>query len=170
MKNISDIRKKTEFITASSIIAALYVVLTLLSSVFGLASGAVQLRLSEALTVLPYFTPAAIPGLVIGCIISNILTGSIITDVIFGSLATLIGAVVTYLLRKSPPIFAPIPPIVANTLIIPPVLKVLFGMGAEYRILYLTVFSGEFLSCGVLGLLLLFALRDRADFLFGKRK
>ena len=91
---------KVQFIVHAAMIAAIYVVLTYFISAFNLASGAIQVRISEALTILPYFTPAAIPGLFVGCLLANLLTGAAIYDVIFGSLATLLGAVGTYLLRK----------------------------------------------------------------------
>lgn len=81
-------------------IAALYVVLTYITNLLGLASGTIQVRFSEALCILPVFTPAAIPGLFIGCLISNLITGGIIWDIIFGSIATLLGALGTYFLRK----------------------------------------------------------------------
>ena len=84
--------KKTMYLTHAAAIAALYVVLTFLANAFGLANYAVQLRFSEALTILPFFTPAAIPGLFVGCLLSNIFTGAALPDIIFGSLATLIGA------------------------------------------------------------------------------
>ncbi|HOA84750.1 MAG TPA: QueT transporter family protein, partial [Bacillota bacterium] len=82
------IKKSTLFIARAGIIAALYVALTFLSAAMGLASGVIQLRLSEALCVLPVFTPAAIPGLAVGCLIANFATGAVVLDVIFGSLAT----------------------------------------------------------------------------------
>ena len=81
--------KKLVFICQAAVIAALYVVLTYVFSAF--ASGVIQVRVSEALTILPAFTPAAIPGLVIGCLLSNTLTGCVLLDIIFGSVATLIG-------------------------------------------------------------------------------
>ena len=89
--------KKVLFLTQAAVIAAIYVVLTIFISAFNLASGAIQVRISEALTILPFFTPAAIPGLAIGCLLSNLLTGAAGYDVVFGSLATLLGAVGTYL-------------------------------------------------------------------------
>ena len=110
--------KKVLFIVHAAVIAALYVVLTLLANALGLANYAVQVRFSEALTILPFFTPAAIPGLCIGCLLSNIMTGCALPDIIFGTAATLLGAVFTYLLRNHKWL-APIPPIVANTVIIP---------------------------------------------------
>ena len=99
-------------------IAALYVVLTLLANALGLANYAIQVRFSEALTILPFFTPAAIPGLTIGCLLSNILTGCAPLDILFGTLATLIGALGTYALRRFEWL-APLPPILANTIIVP---------------------------------------------------
>ena len=152
-------KKKIIFITHAAVIAALYTVLTLTAGAFGLANGAVQLRFSEALTILPYFTPAAIPGLFIGCILSNIMTGCVLWDIIFGSLATLIGAVGTYWLgRKVSKWLSPVPPILANTLIIPFVLAFAYGSEDSIPFLMLTVGAGEILSCGVLGLILLNAI------------
>lgn len=159
-------KSKALFITQAAVIAAIYVVLTYLAQLFGLASGAIQLRLSEMLTVLPFFTPAAIPGLFIGCVLSNILTGCVIWDVIFGSLATLIGAVGTYLLRKKSPYLAPVPPIVANTLIVPFVLTYAYGAEDGILFLMLTVGIGEILSCGVLGIVFMKALTPVKNRLF----
>ncbi|MCR5747322.1 MAG: QueT transporter family protein [Lachnospiraceae bacterium] len=136
------------------IIAALYVVLTLLSNAFGLANGAVQVRISEALTVLPAFTPAAIPGLFVGCILSNTLTGAIFPDIIFGSLATLAAAFVTYKLRNKNKFLAPVPPIIANTIVVPLVLKYAYHIDGALIYMMLTVFLGELISCGVLGMIL----------------
>ena len=115
-------KKNALFITRAAVIAALYVVLTLFISAFNLASGAIQVRISEALTILPVFTPAAIPGVAIGCLLSNIITGCALPDIIFGTLATLIGAIGTYLLRKTKFIFT-LPPVVSNAVIIPFVLR-----------------------------------------------
>ena len=80
--------KKVLFAVQAAMIAALYVVLTYITNLLGLASGTIQVRFSEALCILPVFTPAAIPGLFIGCLISNLITGGIIWDIIFGSIAT----------------------------------------------------------------------------------
>ena len=144
---------KTKYLTSAAIIAALYVVLTLITNLLGLANGAIQVRFSEALCVLPLFTPAAIPGLFLGCLISNILTGCVVWDVIFGSLATLIGAVFTYNMRKYKRL-AVLPPIISNTLIIPFVLKFAYGLPSGLWYFIITVGIGEILSCGVLGTLL----------------
>jgi uncharacterized membrane protein len=119
-----------------------------------LASGPIQIRLSEALTVLPVFTPAAIPGLFIGCILANFLTGSLVWDIVFGSLATLIGAVGTFFLRKKSKYLAVLPPIVSNMVIVPFVLQYVYGEEQMYWFLMLTVGIGEILSAGVCGLIL----------------
>lgn len=158
-------KQKIFFITQAAIIAALYVVITYIVNLFGLANGAVQLRLSEALTILPVFTPAAIPGIAIGCFLSNILTGCAFYDIIFGSLASLIGAVGTYLLRKIKWL-APVPPIAANTLIIPWVLLLVYQVPGTLPYHMLTVGIGEVLSCGVCGLILLSVLNRYKNVLF----
>lgn len=116
-------KKRNLFITQAALIAALYVVLTLVSAAFGLDSKAIQFRLSEVLTVLPALTPAAIPGLFIGCLLSNFICGAMLPDMIFGSLATLIGAVGTYFIGKRVKWLSALPPIAANTVIVPLVLK-----------------------------------------------
>ena len=158
--------KKSRFITQSAVIAAMYTVLTLASAAFGMASGAVQIRLSEALTVLPYFTPAAIPGLFAGCIISNLITGSAVWDIVFGSLATLLGAAVTYLLRKKTKWLAPLGPIAANTLIIPFVLSAVYQTKETLAFLFVSIAAGEFISCGILGMILLNTLKKYSNKLF----
>ena len=145
--------QKVLFIVHASVIAALYVVLTFVANAFGLANYAVQVRFSEALTILPFFTPAAIPGLTIGCLLSNILTGCALPDIIFGTLATSIGAFLTYLLRKNKWL-APLPPIAANTIIVPFILYYAYGIQPLW-LSFLTVGAGEIISCGILGMILL---------------
>ena len=154
--------KRTKTITQAAIIAALYVVLTFIANAMGLASGAIQIRLSEALTILPYFTPAAIPGLFVGCLLSNILVGDALFDIIFGSIATLIGALGTYLLRKSKWL-TPIPPILSNTIIVPLVLIYAYGVSDALPYLMLTVGIGEVISAGLLGMILLKSLEKHRD-------
>ncbi|MBR3743216.1 MAG: QueT transporter family protein [Clostridia bacterium] len=138
-------------------IAALYVVLTFVAQAFGLASGAIQVRLSEALTILPCFTAAAVPGLTVGCVLANLLTGCALWDVVFGSLATLIGAIVTRLLQKKP-LLAWIPPVISNAIIVPIVLQKVYGVPDSFWYLMLTVGAGEVIACGILGLLFYKAL------------
>ena len=118
-------QSNTLFLAQSAMIAAIYVVLTVILAPF--SYGEVQVRVSEALTILPVFTPAAIPGLFVGCLISNILGGCILPDIIFGSIATLLGACFTYLLRNRNKFLAPLPPIISNI--------------------------GEVISCGILGMI-----------------
>lgn len=150
----------------AAMIAAIYVVLTFVANAFGLANYAVQVRFSEALTILPFFTPAAIPGLFIGCLLSNILTGCALPDIIFGSLATLTGAFFTYKLRRYKWL-APVPPIIANMIVIPPVLLYAYGIRPLWFSV-ITVTAGEIISCGVLGMLLLLALEKYRNRIFNQ--
>lgn len=164
---MSSSKKGIRFLTQGAFIAALYVVLTYISAALGLSGqNLIQFRLSEALTVLPFFTPAAIPGLALGCLLSNILTGCVVWDIIFGTLATLIGAVGTYLLRRFR-YLAAVPPIISNTLIVPFVVYYCYGLdetlsaypiGTALLITAACVFLGELVCCGVLGTLLQAAL------------
>ena len=114
----------------------------------------IQVRISESLTILPIFTPAALPGLAVGCLLANILGGAVAADVVFGSLATLIGAVGTRMLRDKNPVLAVIPPIIANMLIVPFVLRYAYGVPLPIPLMMGTVGIGEMISCGVLGLAL----------------
>ena len=167
-------KKRNLFITQAALIAALYVVLTLVSAAFGLDSKAIQFRLSEVLTVLPTLTPAAIPGLFIGCLLSNFICGAMLPDMIFGSLATLLGAVGTYLLRKHK-FLCTLAPVVSNIIIIPLVLRYGYGLTMEYGgrdwsipFYMLTVGAGEIICCCVLGTILLNALAKVRNAIFKK--
>lgn len=151
------------YLTRAAAIAAVYVALTVIFA--PISFNAIQVRISEALTILPLFFPEAVPGLFVGCLIGNIIGGGIPVDVVFGSLATLIGAVGTYLIgkRSFPTWVGAIPPVLANTVIIPFVLY--FGYGLKGTtpavILYyaLTICIGEVIACGVGGVLLAYLLR-----------
>lgn len=148
-KPLDSIRQKTQFLAQGGIIAALYIALTLLFA--PISFGPLQLRVAEALTILPLFTPAAIPGLFIGCLLANLLGGAILWDILFGSLATLIGAVLGYLLRKNRWL-VPIPAVLANTLIIPYVLYYGYGFTDDaIPLLMVYILGGEILGCYVLG-------------------
>ncbi len=151
--------KRTRYLTQSAIIAALYILLALISNMLGMASGGVQLRLSEALTVLPFFTSAAVPALAVGCAGFALISGAALWDLVFGTAATLLAAVCTRLLRRKSRFLAPIPPIVFNVLILPPVLAYVYGAAESIWILAGSIFIGQFLSCFVLGLLLLRAVK-----------
>ena len=164
--------KKVTFIVQAAVIAALYVVLTFVANALGLASHTIQVRFSEALCILPVFTPAAIPGLAIGCLLSNLLTGAAVYDVVFGSLATLLGAVGTYLLRKHK-FLCTLPPVIANMVIIPFVLRYGYGLvmevgGHDVAIPFymLTVGAGEVICCCILGSVLLNALAKVSNVIF----
>ena len=157
MKPTDTQRKKTVYIAQAAVIAAIYTVLTIIAAGFDLASGAVQVRFSEALTILPFFTPAAIQGLTLGCLISNIVTGCALPDIIFGSLATFLGAVGSFALRKNRYLCA-VPPIVSNMLIIPFILSYAYHIPGGIPFFMLTVGLGELISCMVLGQLLMTAL------------
>jgi uncharacterized membrane protein len=151
-------KTKTLYLTYAAAIAALYVGLTVVSNAMGLASGPIQVRLSEALTVLPAFTPAAVPGLFIGCLLANLVTGCAPWDVVFGSLATLIGAIGTYKFGKNR-YLAPLFPIAANTLIVPFILRYVYAAPGSIPYFMATVGLGELVACGVLGILLYEAVK-----------
>ncbi|MFV0467246.1 MAG: QueT transporter family protein [Lachnospiraceae bacterium] len=161
--------KNVRFITQAAMIAALYVVLTLFANSLGLASYAIQVRFSEALTILPFFTAAAIPGLWVGCVLANLLTGSMPLDIVFGSLATLIGAIGTYMLRRNK-WMAPIPPIVANTLIVPLILAFVYQFEGSIPYFMVTVGIGELISCGILGMILLQVMNKYKAVIFNIEK
>ena len=159
--------KKTQYVVFGGMIAALYVVLTFVANAFGLASGAIQVRLSECLTILPCLMSCAVPGLTVGCVLANLLTGCAALDVVFGSLATLLGAIGTRLLRNRPSL-AWIPPVLSNMLIVPLVLIYVYQIpdvsvtvpfteitlsGAGFLPLMITVGIGEVISCGILGMI-----------------
>ena len=162
MKMKKNDQKVTTMVQAA-VIAALYVALTLPFA--PIAYGPVQFRISEALTILPYFTPAAIPGVTLGCLLSNILLGSPLPDIVFGTLATLIGAVFSYRLRKHKYLVC-VPPILSNALIIPWVLKFAYQVPDLVPVMMVTVGLGEVLAVGVLGNILLLALERCRGLLF----
>lgn len=156
--------KKTLYLAQAGVIAALYIALTVVFAPFSF--GEIQVRIAEALTILPAFTAAAIPGLYVGCLLGNILGGAVLPDVIFGSLATLLGALGTRVLRNAHPFLAPVPPIVANVLIVPWVLKYAYAVDLPIPFMMFSVGVGEVISCGVLGMIFYFALKKRKDTVF----
>lgn len=160
-------KNKVHFMTQAAMIAAIYTALT--AAFAPVAYGPIQFRISEALCILPFFTPAAIPGLFLGCAISNgagvALGTAVLPDVIFGSLATLIGAVGSYAVRKNKWLVC-VPPIAANTIIIPWVLRYAYGAPELIPFMMLTVGIGEILAVGVLGNFLLNALERYQGLVF----
>ncbi len=156
-----DQRKKTLALCRGALVAALYAALTLACGMLGLANMPIQLRLSEALCVLPLFMPEAVWGLAVGCLISNLAVGGLWQDIVFGTLATLLGAIGTRLFcrqRGKGRLLGVIPPILANVLIIPLVLKNAYGIGEGWLVLAFLIFLGELLSVGICGGFLIFTV------------
>ena len=152
--------KKVLFIVQAAIIAALYAALTLIFLPISFGHNIFQFRVSEALTILPAFMPASIPGLFVGCIVSNLIGGFGLVDIIFGSLATLIAALFSRSLNKYP-FLVPLPPVIFNALIVGTYLKYLYMFEVPLFVSMGWVALGELLSCYLLGLPLLFLLRKR---------
>ena len=150
--------RRIKHLADGAFIAAMYVALTYITSLVGLASGAIQVRLSEGLVAMLYITPAAIPGLTIGCLIANILTGCCLLDCIFGTLATFIGAYLGFKLRKKAKWLIPLPTIISNSIIVPFVLIYGYGINSPYTLLATSVCAGEVLSAGMIGSILLGAI------------
>lgn len=156
---------RTQHMVQGAVIAAIYTVLTLLAAAVNLAYGPVQFRFSEALTILPVFTPAAVPGLALGCLLSNIWSGYGAADMVFGTLATLLAAVATRMVRniriKNIPYLAPFPPVLINAVIVGLEIAILSPGGfvwATFWSIALSVGAGELVVCYVLGLPLAAAL------------
>lgn len=147
---------KSRFVVTAAIIGAAYVALTL--GFYPFSFGPVQLRISEALTILPIFTPAAVPGLAVGCAISNMLGGYGLMDVLFGTVATLLGAIFTRYFRKNT-IFAIASPIFFNALIVGTSLYILVPDSPALLLNILTVGIGELLACVGFGYPLIRLLR-----------
>lgn len=167
-------RRAALFAAQGAMVAALYVALTWIASIAGLSSMAIQVRISEALCVLPFFLPAAVPGLFVGCLLANLMTGAVVWDILFGSLATLLGALgargLAVLAQRADAagrhrhaavlnVLIPLPTVVANTVIVPLILHYAYGLPDALSYLFLTVGLGEVLSAWVLGLLLLRVLK-----------
>ena len=155
--------KKVQFITQGAVIAAIYVVLVLIFDTFSF--GPIQFRIAEMLTIMPYFTPAAIPGLFDGCLIANIIGGGLIWDIVFGSIATLIGAIGSYLVRKNKWL-VPLPPIISNMVIVPFVLKYAYGYDGLLVYFMFTVGLSEIIVCGIIGMALLTVMAKNREHIF----
>ena len=155
-------RRNTLFLTRGALIAALYVGLTYLASLLGLASGVIQVRLSEALIALVILMPEAVVGITLGCFLANLLTGAVIWDVIFGTVATLVGAVLARLLRNLPDKLiwlATVPTVISNAVIVPFVLIYAYGVPDAYYYIMLTVGAGELISATLFGTALYYSLK-----------
>lgn len=153
-------KHRIRYLTRASLIAAMYVTLTLLSNSFGLAFGPIQVRISEALCILAVFLPEAVPGLTVGCVIANLFSpfgAGMIGDMIFGSFATLIGAWGAYKLSAHP-YLAPIPTVLSNTIIVSFVLAIFYQVEESVPFLMLTVGIGEVIAAYLLGIALYHAM------------
>ncbi len=157
--------RKTRFIVEAAVIAAIYAVLTYALAPF--AYGQIQVRVSEALTVLPLFTPAAIPGLFIGCLLANILGPNGIIDIIFGSLATLIAAFLSYKLKRKK-FLVPLPPILINAVVIGYIISYLYGLPLIMSMLWVGL--GQTIACYGIGYPLLLLLDKNRDKIFKRSK
>ncbi len=164
--------RKVRFLAQGAVIAALYAVLTYVAAAMNLAYGAVQFRFSEALTVLPVFTPAAVPGLALGCFLSNLASPLGMVDWVFGTGATLLAAFGTRAAAKvrirGVPLLAPLPPVLANGLVVGLEIACLSDAGgfswgnfslAAFGAGFLSVGAGELIVCYALGLPLILALQ-----------
>lgn len=138
-------KKRTLFLCYGAVVAALYVALTFFSKLLGLDSNVIQVRFSEALCILPIFMPSSIWGLTVGCFLSNILVSAHPVDILVGPLATLLGALGTYALRRFKWL-APLPAVLSNALIIPFVLSYAYGAEEAIPLMMLTVGAGELIS------------------------
>ncbi len=152
--------KNIRFLIQASVIGAIYASLTLLLMPY--SYGIMQVRVAEALTVLPFFTSAAIPGLFIGCLISNIMGGYGLLDIVLGSIATLLAAIITYKVKKK--ILAPLPPVLLNALIVGGFLS--YILGTKLFVTMAWVGLGQFIACYGLGFPLLRALEKYKEILF----
>lgn len=159
-------KRSVRFLTQAAVIAALYAVLTIAVSLIPalntLSFGPFQVRISEALTILPAFTPAAIPGLFVGCLASNLVgmatSGVTLLDVICGSLASLVAAWISYRVRKYPWL-VPLAPVVVNAFVVAAVLKATLDL--PYWLMVGTVGGGQVIACYGLGMLLYYALKRK---------
>ncbi len=151
----------------AGIIAALYFVLTMAIEPLSFGQlGMLQLRVSEALCVLPFFTPAAIPGLFIGCAVANIFSFLGVVDVIFGSLATLAAATITYFIKNK--WLLPLPSVLVNAVAIGALLHFFYFTEMPLWVPMLYVGAGQALACYALGMPLFFLLNKHKKQLFGR--
>ncbi len=164
---------KTKYLIQGAMIAAIYFVLTY--AVAPISSGLLQCRISEALTILPFFTPAAVPGLFVGCLVANLImmftVGLLPLDVIFGSLATLVAAYLSYMISRRVPSkvgrwLAPAPAVIVNALVVGWLLSDVYQVGVSYTVCALYVAAGQMVACYGLGMPVLFLLERYKEKLF----
>ena len=158
-------KKHVRFLCEAALIAAIYVILTYFCAAVGMSSGAIQLRFSEALCIFGLFTPAALPGVALGCFMANLLTGCALWDIVFGSLASLIGMVGVIALKKFP-YLAPVPYALANMIIVPFVVKLVYGAPEALPLIFLTVGIGEIISVFGFGIPIYLVLKKHRNVIF----
>ena len=158
-------RKRVRRLCEAAVVAALYVALTELSAMIGMSSGVIQFRLSESLCVLAIFTPAAVPGVTLGCLVANLLTQCAPLDIIFGTFASFIGMLGCRMLKKLPYI-APIPYALSNMVIVPLILAYVYYAEESLPFLFLTVSIGEILSVFAVGVPLYMILKKHKNVIF----
>lgn len=172
---MSKTKTLSRFIVTAALIAAAYAALTYLSAALGLAYGGIQFRLSEALNILAAFTPAAVPGLMIGCVIGNIGSPMGLVDIVVGTVATGLAAVTIRLIAKycgkATPYLGIIPPTVFNAVLVGLEVTLLLTDGAPVTLLGFTVIAlevalGEVVVCGALGVPLYYTVKNRLKGLF----
>lgn len=153
-----DQRNKIRCLTQAGLIAAVYTALCLLLQPISFGFGGVQLRVAEALTLLPTLMPAAIPGLAVGCLLSNILGGAALLDVAVGTLTTLAAALLTRRLREKL-LLAAAPPVLLNALTVGALLKYVYGVNLPLLLCMASVGAGQLVACYGLGIPMLKALK-----------
>lgn len=151
-------RNQYRFLTQASLIAAIYSALCLLLQPISFGFGGVQLRVAEALTLLPVLMPAAVPGLTVGCLLSNIMGGATFLDVVFGTLTTFAAAVLTRRLRDRP-LLAAAPPVLLNAVVVGALLRYAYGVGLPLILCMASVGAGQLVACYLLGLPMLKGLK-----------
>ena len=156
--------KRTNFLVQAALIGAIYAALTIAFA--PISYGQIQVRVSEALTILPFFTPAAIPGLFIGCIIANIYGGQGMIDIVFGSLATLLAAFLSYKMPKR--WMVPIPPILVNGIVVGFILNYLYQLPLFIMMAWVSL--GQIIACYGLGYPLMVILEKYKVVLFKKSR
>jgi len=153
-------KRNIRFLTEAAIIAAIYAAI---STIFApISSGQVQVRISEALTVLPVFTPAAIPGLFVGCVVANIISGNGPIDIVFGSLATLVAAILSYKMPRR--FLVPLPPVLINAVVVGFILTYVLKTPLIVNMGWVAL--GQAIACYGLGYPLMLQLEKHKDKIF----
>ena len=162
--------RNTKALTQAALVAAIYTALCMLLHPISFGFGGVELRVSEALTLLPVLMPAAVPGLFIGCLLSNLLGGATLLDVVFGSLTTLLAALLTRKCREKP-LLAAFWPVILNALVIGALLRYAYGVPMPLWLCMLSIGAGQAVACYGIGLPLMRLMKRIPEkYLYVKRK